>query len=105
MSQAQQFNVSTATLTKGSDNVAVARQDLDGAVKNLRSAISNLLTMWRSAGSAAFGELAETWSVEQDKLQKVLGDVSTAMRENANDYALNEQQTTDAARRILANLV
>ena len=105
MSNAQQFTVSTATLTKGSDNVAVARQDLDGSVKNLRSAMSNLLTMWRSAGSVAFGELSETWSVEQDKLQKVLGDISTAMRENANDYAQNEQQTTDAARRILANLV
>ena len=44
-------------------------------------------------------------SKPQPLLQKVLGDVSTAMRENANDYALNEQQTTDAARRILANLV
>ena len=105
MSQAQQFNVSTATLTRGSDNVAVARQDLDASVKNLRSAIGNLLTQWVSAGSGAFGELAETWSVEQDKLQKVLGDISTAMRENANDYVLTEQQTTDDARRILANLV
>ena len=60
MSNAQQFTVSTATLTKGSDNVAVARQDLDGSVKNLRSAMSNLLTMWRSAGSVALGSTAVT---------------------------------------------
>lgn len=94
-----------AVLQKASANITTAVADLNGSIKKLQGEFGDLAAVWIGSGSSQFTSLASTYVDRNNKLQKVLDDISTAVNDTAKLQDANEQDVLAAVRTTSATLV
>jgi len=104
MSTGQSLRTDVAILKTGSGSIETATAELRKSTADLNAAIADLMATWKGDASAAFNNAAILYQDRQEKNQRILAEIASAVADSSTAYARNEEDRSGAAGQITASL-
>jgi len=91
-------------LNRGATMVSEARQDLESQLAQLQGKLANIGSMWRGAGSQAFGSVMTRWNDQTRRITGALNDFEANLRSSEQTYNASDEAQSSSFTNLGARL-